>query len=278
MSKKTVTKDYETVGEYLADLARSDKGVARCSQDTGRRDFFWTETYAEAEGLVAKGWADGVARVNKHRDGLAAFLAAAKTAKSKTFGWDVTGDFIDVGRVLSGEPECCGQEFDHGDTVSKKVVSIRLNQCVSGAVSADAIAARGVAVLVAVDLLESCGIRCEVICSTATEGHGLHLTANVTVKRPNEVVDPDRLAFIVAHPSSFRRFGFRWMELYGHSPAGCHPAAVSDYGRREGTVEIDQILSAVDLSPTSLKENVIKIAEKCGLEFDDEQIAELIKN
>ncbi len=275
---KTITKDYETVSDYLADLARSDKGVSQNSQSTGRRDFFWTETYAEAGELFAKGWADGVARVNKHREGLSAFIAAAKTAKSRTFGWDVTGDFIDVGRVLSGEPECCGQEFESGETVSTKVVSIRLNQCVSGAVSADAIAARGVAVLVAVDLLESCGIRCEVVCSTATSGHGLHLTANVVAKRPGEIVDPDRLAFTVAHPSFFRRFGFRWMELYGHCPSNCHPAAVADYGKRQGTIEIDEILTAVDLSPKSLKENVIKIAEKCGLTFDDEQIAELVKS
>ena len=275
---KIVTKNYETVGEYLADLARPEKGVSQNSQDTGRRDFFWTDTYADAGKLFTSGWADGVARVNKHREGLAAFLDAAKTCKSKTFGWDVVGDFIDVGRVLSGEPECCGQEFDNGDTVARKVVSIRLNQCVSGAVSADAIAARGVAVLVAVDLLESCGIRCEVICSTATKGHGLHLTANVTAKRANEIVDPDRLAFTVAHPSFFRRFGFRWMELYGHSPSNCHPAAVDDYGTREGTVEIDEILSAVNLSAESLKSNVIKIAEKCGLSFDDEQIAELVKS
>ena len=82
----------------------------------------------------------------------------------------------------------------------------------------------------------------------------------------------------VAHPSFFRRFGFRWMELYGHSPSNCHPAAVDDYGTREGTVEIDEILSAVNLSAESLKSNVIKIAEKCGLSFDDEQIAELVKS
>lgn len=273
--KKIIAKNYDTVSEYLADISRQDSGVANNSQATGRKGFFWTETYGDAVALAQTGWAEGVARVAKHRDGLSAWLDAAKAAKAKSFGWDVTGDFIDVGRVLSGEPECCGAEFETGENNASRVASIRLNACVSGCVSADTIAARGVAVLVAVDLLESCGIRCEVIVSQGTETAGLQIDGNVIVKHPSEIADPDRLAFAVAHPSFFRRFGFRFMELYGHSPSGCHPCRLSDYGQRQGTVEIDEILSAVELSEKSIKANVIEIAKKCGLEFSDEQIEEL---
>lgn len=274
---KKIAKNYDSVGEFLDDIGQSKPGVSQESREKGNKSFFWTNTYEEAEALYRQGWADGVKKVEKRREGLSAFLDAAKAAKAKEFAWDVTGDFIDVGRVLTGEPECCGSNYDSGEQQQARVASIRLNTCVSGSVDAGVIAARGVAVLVAVDLLESCGIRCEVIVSQGTRSSDLQLDSNIIVKRPNEIVDPDRLAFVVAHPAFFRRFGFRFMELYGHSPSWCYPSPLQDYGKRQGVVEIDEILSGTGVSDSELKENVIEIAKKCGLTFTDEQIEELAK-
>lgn len=273
---KTTVKNYETIGDYLADLSRPDAGVSQNSQATGRREFFWTETFGDALELVRCGWADGTARVAQYRDSLGAWLSAAKSAKSREFAWDVAGDFVDVGRVLSGEPECFGSEAETGERTAGRVVSIRLNSCVSCAVSADTIAARGVAVLCAVDLLEACGTRVEVVVSVGSKGRDKSLLdGNVTVKRAGEQVDPDRLAFAVAHPSFFRRFGFRFLELYGHSPSTCRPCPLTDYGTRDGVVEIDEILSSVRLDAESLKAKILEVAQKCGLTFDDSQIADL---
>lgn len=275
---KTIIKNYDSVGEYVADLTDGRPSAPGCgngSQENGRERFFQTKTFGEALSLVSAGWADGVKKVASHRDGMSCWLDAAKAVKAGAFGWDVTGDFIDVGRVLSGEPECCGVTVNDGETVQSRAVSIRLNACVSAAVSTDTIIARGVAVLVAVDLLESLGTRCEVIVSQSTKTGSLHLDANVVVKRASDPVDPDRLAFAVAHPSFFRRLGFRFMELYGHNPGLCMVSPMSDVGTRQGVVEIDELLSGVALSPESLKRHVIAIATKCGLSFTDEQIAEI---
>lgn len=277
MATETIVKHYECVADYVADVSRNvprEKLKANSSHDTGRGSFFWTETYEEAQSLSVSGWADGTARVAAHRDRFTAFLTAAKAIKAKSFGWDVEGQFVDVGRFLSGEPECFGTEFDYGESIAGRVCSIRLNACVSGAVSADTICARGVTVLVAVDLLEACGIRCEVTVSAATETSALQLDSNVVVKKASDPVDLDKLAFCVAHPSFFRRFGFRFCEIYGHSPSACHPCRLSDYGQK-GVVEIDEILSAASLSPSQLQANVLKIAKSCGLDFNEEQIAEL---
>lgn len=272
---KTIIKNYETIGDYLADLSRPDSGVSRNSQRTGRKEFFWTESFDEALALVRSGWAEGTARVAQYRDSLSAWLSAAKSAKSREFAWDVTGEFVDVGKYLTGEPECFGSEAETGERTAGRVVSIRLNACVSCAVSADTIAARGIAVLCAVDLLESCGTRVEVVVSTGSDGAGTRVDGNVTVKRPGEQVDADRLAFAVAHPSFFRRLGFRFLELYGHNPSLCRPASLTDYGTREGVIEIDEILSSVRLDAESLKAKVLEVVQKCGLTFDESQIADL---
>lgn len=277
MAKKVVVKNYECVADYVADVSRNvprEQLKANSSHDTGRRDFFWTERYEDAQALAISGWADGTARVASQRDRFAAFISAAKAIKAKSFGWDVEGQFVDVGRFLSGEPECFGTEFDNGESISGRVCSIRLNACVSGAISADTICARGVTVLVAVDLLEACGIRCEVTVSAATQTSALQLDSNVVVKKAGDAVDLDKLSFCIAHPSFFRRFGFRFCEIYGHDPSNCYPCPLSDYGQ-QGVVEIDEILSGASLSPAQLQANVLKIAKSCGLDFNDEQIAEL---
>jgi len=286
-TKKTIVGNFDSVGQfldYVTDPTRKARsGLIENSQDTGRRDFFWTETFLDAVKLSRSGWAEGTAKVASHRDAMASWIAAAVSAKAKAFAWDVTGDFIDVGRYLSGEPEAFGSEQNHGEQINGRVVTIRLNASVSGGVSADTICARGVTVLVAVDLLESLGLQVEVIAACGGRGHGgcgndprvAQADYNVTVKRAGEAVDPDRLSFVIAHPSFFRRFGFRWEELQGLSPSATAPAKLSDYGTRDGVIEIDHLLSGSSLSHEEIQEQVLKIAAQCGIEFDEDQIAEI---
>jgi hypothetical protein len=225
--------------------------------------------------LVGTGWKEGADKVAHWSAKLGCFLNATRSIKAKQFAWDVTGDFVDVGKYLTGEPECFGAEADDGEQISSRVVSIRLNNCVSGALQPDAIVARGVAVLVAVDLLESCGRRCEVIVSQSTETSDIKADANIVVKRASEPVDLDRLAYSVAHPGFFRRLGFRFMEICGHSPGGCMCASMSDNHKREGTVEIEGIITGVNLNFKSLRDHVLEIVKACGLDFTDEQLAEI---
>lgn len=277
MPKQPITREFDNVTDYLAYLNSHSpaRGIHAEHDSRGQASFFGTDSYAAAERLVETGWADGAQKVADRRTQFDAFLTAAKATKASRWDWDVTGQFIDVGRYLSGEPEVFGADFDDGESNAARVVSIRLNSCVSASVSKESIIARGVTTLVAVDLLESCGIRCEVILSQATKTDYV-ANHNIVVKKPSEPVDVDRLAFWLAHPSAFRRFGFKAMEIEGHSPSGCYPTQMSDYGSRQGTVELDSVKTATGLSDSELKANVLEIAKKCGLQFSDEQIDELV--
>jgi hypothetical protein len=279
-----ITRNYESLTDYLAEVCDDTRpikpGLTETSHNTGRVDFTWTDTFEEAVELARDGWAEGTAKVVEHREKAQAFLSAAKTAKTREFGWDVEGQFIDVGRLLGGEPECCGAEFDGGNAVASRVVSLRVNQAVSCSVDADAICARGVTVLCAVDLLESCGIRCEIILSIgniSTGGQGSvrnrQVESHVVLKRASDPVDLDRLAFWIAHPASFRRFGFRWLEQQGLSPRGSRPHPLADRGRDPSIVEVDEVCTATGLSPKQLQDNVLAIARACGLEFDADELA-----
>jgi len=269
-----IIRDFANVTDYLAYLAAGTPKARSSHEDTGREGFFKTKTYADAEALVTTGWAEGAAKVAARREGFGAFLAAAKSAKSRRFGYDVVGDYIDVGRYMTGEPETFGTEFEDGESNNGRIVSIRLNSCVSGSVSADSIIARGVTTLVAVDLLEACGIRCEVILAQAAERPAVD--HNIVVKSPGEQVDVDRLAFWLAHPSAFRRFGFRAFSIEGASVYNCGVGKMSDYGQRKGVVELDSVKTATGLSDRELKRNVLEIAKSCGLQFEDDQVEQLL--
>lgn len=287
--RKKIVDEFDSVGDFVAyvtDPSKKTRAGLECpSVIDGRKDFFWTETFAEAVQLSQVGWPEGTGKVVKHREGMDAFVTAAVSAKTRQHGWDLTGDYIDIGRYMTGEPEVFGCEIDNGESLNGKVVSIRLNASVSGAVKPETICARGVTVLVAVDLLESLGVRCEVYVSSGAEaawsGAGNdpaleHYDFNVLVKRSSEPVDPDRLAFAVAHPAFFRRLGFRCEELVGYSPNGARPSPLLDHGKRGNTIEIDEILTAAALKPKELKQNVLAIAKKCGVDFNDEQVRDLI--
>ena len=277
MARKLIRHDFENIGDYVSFLGQNHRVTVNASSDS-QAATAWngsTKSLADAVSLVDTGWAAGAAKVAKWSGKLSCFLDAARAVKARQFAWDVVGDYVDVGKYLTGEPECFGADVEEQDSTSGRIVSIRLNNCVSGALQPDAIIARGVAVLVAVDLLESCGRRCEVIVCQSTETSTLKVDGNIVVKRPSEPVDLDRLAYSVAHPGFFRRLGFRFMEVCGHSPSGCSCASVSDYGQRQGTVEVDKVITAVELSFASLRDHVLEVVKACGLEFTDEQLAEI---
>lgn len=274
-----ITVNYDSISAFVADMTcgRAVPAGVREAHNDNDRSFYWTRDYREAIDLQRRGWQEGADRVMKYADAMSGFVSAAKVAKSVQTTWDFSGVWYDAGKDLSGDPECWACEQFTGDAIAGRVVSIRLNTAVSAAVTAETMAARGTAVLVAVDLLEACGTRVEVIVSMASRQSGLpNVEANIIAKQASESAEPNSLAFNVAHPSFRRRFGFKFDQLNGQSPCMSYPCPMSDAGRREGVIDIDEILSGVKLNAAAMKGQILKIAEKCGLTFTADQIRELI--
>ena len=86
MARQQIVRDFENVTDYLAYLAAGTPKAKSSHDDTGRLGFFQTATYSDAETLVTTGWAEGAAKVAARREGFGAFLAAAKSAKSRQIG------------------------------------------------------------------------------------------------------------------------------------------------------------------------------------------------
>jgi len=225
---KITTARFDTWEEFIASAEKSSYRGWDAGHSDGSEDFYGTRTFEEATKLARDGWAEGAARVQSIRASLGEVISTLVAARAESIGYDVAGDYVDVGRFLSGEPECFGVRVCD-ESQSKPVVRINVNTAVSASVSASAIFGRGAAILAAIDVIEATGSRVEVWavnCNATFNGKTVHETY-VLIKSASQPIDIDRLAFAFCHQSSHRRLSFSVFEHYGIRAGESCPHEVS---------------------------------------------------
>lgn len=136
--------------------------------------------------------------------------------------YDVTGDFIDMGRYMEGIPESLGT-MHNGNARNRRVnVIINLNQWAG--IDHKAIAHRGERILRFIDALEGGGIRCQLVGIESSECDHVE----VTIKKHDEPLTIADLA-VITHPEFLRRAIFRIIE---HSKTFSYNyGSARDFGR-----------------------------------------------
>ena len=230
--------------------------------------FYGTDSLPEAASLARKGWPEGAARVQAIRAEITASITAITNARVQSIGYDVAGDYVDIGRYLGGEPECFGTRFDD-PSAAKPVIKVSVNTAVSCGVSQEAIFARGAAILAAIDIIEATGKRVELwaVNGALADNGRIHETY-VLVKSADQHLDCDRLAFALCHASTHRRLCFSVFEKYGITAGGSFPHGVTD---REG-VYTPEARRRGTFSKKELLEEVKKICDAAGVEIAEEEI------
>lgn len=240
----------------------------------GNKEFYGTATFAEAASLARNGWAEGAARVQEIKATVASAITALVAARTQSIGYDVAGDYVDIGRYLSGEPECFGTQVED-PSLSKQVVRINVNTAVSCGVSQHAIFARGAAILAAIDVIESTGRRVEVWAVNGARAHQgkLHVHETyVLVKAADQHLDIDRLAFALCHAATHRRLCFSVFEAVGLTGGGTAPHEVS---LTEG-INTRPARRCGDFSKAELLAEVKWICDAAGVEIAQEEIDSLV--
>lgn len=123
---------------------------------------------------------------------------------------DVTGQWLDMGAFLSGEPECWGAYQDTDVWQEKrgpKIVHVVLNVDVTGRPFE-----RGAAGVAIIDALERSGKRVIADAIANTVSRGRLLETRIRVKNSDEPVQLDKLAFLFAHRSILRHMLFACWE------------------------------------------------------------------
>jgi hypothetical protein len=207
---------YDTLGEVL-EIATSKTGESSAWTKEPEKTWDYSAGFAGAVTLAREGWPAGAGAVHDLRAELSA--AVLREIRRDVWAFDVAGAVPDVARYLAGEPEnmLAPCEEDRPARVCRVVI----NLAASANISAGVVKTRGAAVLALVDVLESCGTRCEIDAVRCVEStalsNGRRVADLVRVKNAADAVDVDRLAFVLCHPAMQRRI--LWALAHNTYPA-----------------------------------------------------------
>lgn len=125
--------------------------------------------------------------------------------------YDYAGDNVDIGRFVSGEPECMMSLRKKG----KPIITLLVNVSVDCGVEAEKIIERGRAVLDIVSGLEANGYAVDItIIDSMYDNTHRNYWNKIKIKDCKEYMNLPQLAFWLVSPSVLRRLGFRHSELY----------------------------------------------------------------
>ena len=224
---------FESIPELLAavDAARANPSPAYFNSGKGRGNSGWLAdnpgshygvggSWEGHKKLSLEGWAEGAARIEKLRVGVDRIIDKIRE-RSEALVYDVSGQWLDVGRFLDGEPECFGGyiQADFGGS-SSKVIRVDVNIAASAGINEREFFERGAAAAAFCDAIEASGRRCEIYAVSGgySKAYGLAMQVRVKIKSANEPLDLGRLAVAVADSGSYRRAVFSLRQDYGMDP------------------------------------------------------------
>lgn len=198
------TTTFSTVAE-LVECGTDDRNG--CSHKTGGAGWRGSDTWSEAIDLWQAGWIPGLHEMARQLETIE--LPTVVNARVTT-RYDVAGGAVDVGRYLSGDPQCMRRVVM---APSRPIVRVAVPGCPLAVVSAETIMACGAATVALVDLLAQSGYGVEIVmvdadALTRATVDGDVMVTVVGIKAAHEPVDLGAVAFAMAHPAMFRRFLF----------------------------------------------------------------------
>lgn len=191
-------------GSFMA-----NSGEDSCeSHSKGRDGWAGTSSYAQAVKLAKYGWPEGLDEVQKFIAKFESVIAGLLPIPEVAF--DIHGDWLDMGRFLSGEPEHWGSLRDTEDNIETshgKIVRIGLNMAASYGFDPTTLQRRGAACVALMHMLELTGRSCHLDIVEATT-NSMRQESYITVKRAGETLSPEQIAFAAVNASMLRRFRF----------------------------------------------------------------------
>ncbi len=212
-ARLNVVRNFESFPAFLAACeVAGNAGNGKSSIGTGRNEFYGTENFEAAMRLARGGWAEGRKLLDEARALVSLPDLGGKSWEPLAVLSD-EGDEVELGRYLEGEPECLIDWRFAEQPKTGRVARVVLNVSASCSVNAADLMRRGAAALALVDALESAGWRVELDLAFASgkDDSGVFVST-VRCKEASGVVEIDRFAFMLAHPSVLRRLFFRICE------------------------------------------------------------------
>ena len=207
-------EEFDSLAEVL-DYAMANTKPRSSNRDDG--SFSLTSSLADAHTLGHKGYEEIRPDVERMFTQMESQLAERLECAFQS-RYDYQGVQVDVGRFLSGEPECMIDFVPEPSARMGRVVRILVNGVASASVDTDRIIKRGVAICALVDSVHKLGMGVEVYVETPINDEGLNdrdgkvMTMLTKLHDSQQMLDINNLMFALCHPSMLRRIMFSVME------------------------------------------------------------------
>lgn len=132
--------------------------------------------------------------------------------------FDVAGSEVDMGRYMSGIPECMAESVPMKVMRTGRVIQVAIPVCYSSDIHAETIKQRGAAVMALVDAFAMMQHPVEIYAVDARHGHtrksANRFSYTIKVQGADEPLNMGRIMYALAHPSMLRKMGFaaNWNE------------------------------------------------------------------
>jgi hypothetical protein len=203
---------YESLGEAVR---HAQNNPAPRSSNSSDKEFSLTASLQDACELATKGWSDVRPQVDKLFGELEASIAMVLD-ESYSIRFDYSGDSVDMGRYMSGDPECMMDYVTEPQARMGRVIKVMVNVANSARITPKQIMDRGVVVVALLDVLNKLGVGVELWTEMAIADKyvddGKRFSQLVKIHDSSEMLDVDSTMFAIAHPSMLRRIGFGSIE------------------------------------------------------------------
>lgn len=167
-------------------------------------------SFNNAVELAEHGWDDAVTQVEELLRSINTDIGEEHTT-TFTSTYDVSGSEVDMGRFLSGEPECMVESVPLKVMRTGRVIKLIVPGSISARVHQDTIMRRGAAVMALVDAFSRMQHPVEVWLGFAVQSYGNWKARNlymIQVQESDQPLNMGRIMFALAHPSSLRQLCF----------------------------------------------------------------------
>lgn len=272
---RVVYEEFSNLDMFLKGVGRETnvvfKNARHASDERGRTEWAGTASFNDAVSLLSNGWTDKLAEIRKEMAQFDRVMEQNVTYQKKRPSTSVVGFAPHVPNAIMGLPNSMIRT-EH-TPMKTKVVRIIYNMCMNSGTDADDIMNAGLAVLKIANALERKGMRVRVdVNPFLAERNREKVCALVCIKDWRQPIDLKKIAFPVAHPSMFRRIGFRWLETV---PELKEQGFTSGYGR--SLEEEDACASLLEAVGARTEKDYfvnVRIARRCG--YDVNKLAQEI--
>lgn len=202
-------RHFDSWSEWLeAAQAPSDMSESDRHSKTGNMTFTGTETWEDAIQLAQNGWHDMSPNAEEFSDQVSETVITDRMATTFTPEYAVAGAVVDIGRYLTGEPECMINAEPFTISRAGRAVRLAIPVGVNSSIRTETIIRKGAAVMALANLLARANHPLEIWVGSsagATDGSKTRLTYMTKVQGADESMDAGRLMFAIAHPSQHRR-------------------------------------------------------------------------